>query len=107
VRAPIVRGEGRIRRVLNRVLWLAIDIAEEDEVTEPPPLVDAVAGSIALYALLGVVIALILRWTIGLSSIVIDALITVVAVAAVIIFIGEVVAAAARFGRWLKRKTRF
>ena len=84
-RGRIVRGEGRVRRILDRIAWTGAEIAAEDELTEPPPLVYAVALSVYAVAyfvlvlgILGVILALILRRTVGMSGIVIDALVSAV-----------------------------
>jgi hypothetical protein len=89
IRAPIIRGEDRTRRVLNKIVWLGIDIGAEDKVTEPPPLVAALAWCLAVYGMFAVVTFLILHWTVGLSGAAIEAALGVVASAAVFLFVGS------------------
>jgi hypothetical protein len=111
-RAPIVRGEGRVRRTLDSIVRIGAEIADEDEFTEPPSLLYAVglglyavAYFVVVLGIFGVILALILRRTVGMPGIVIDALVSAVVAVSAIIFIGVGIGAAVQLGRWLKRKT--
>src|SRR5262249_43004418 len=110
-RAPIVPGEGRVRRMLNQIAWTGAEIAFKDEFTEPPSLVYAVGLSlyavayfVVLFGGLSVIPALILHRTVGMPGIVVDALVAAVVAVSMIIMIGVFIAAAIKLGQWLKHK---
>jgi len=104
-RAPIVPGEGRVRRILDRIARIGAEIADKDEFTEPPPLFYAVGLSlyaaaylVLMFGMLGVIPALILRRTVGMPGIVIDALLSAVVAVSVLIWIFVGIAAAIKLG---------